>query len=373
VSKSTKHKKTSFLQHFVFILNILAVFFLLLAYISQYISPISLWPLAFIGLSYPFLLLLNLAFVLYWIFRKRVFFLLSLLAILAGWNFIGRYFQVSGKTKTPPQETCFKILSFNVHNLTENNFNKISNKQNDIFNYVVEESPDIVCMQEYYSQGENYYYSLINLKNKLKADNYFFQSYYGPKKSKIVGLAIFSKLKRLKTGYLNDYNSSKKFGIFADFIFKQDTFRVFNLHLESLKLQREDYNTITGQELGTEKKELGKRSQRIAVKIKNAFQARAKQVKTVQEEIGKSPYPVIICGDFNDTPASYAYHGLSNGLSDAFIESGSGIGKTFSTQIPFFRIDYIFYDPIFTASGYKAKSINLSDHYPVSCFLTSEK
>jgi endonuclease/exonuclease/phosphatase family metal-dependent hydrolase len=81
--------------------------------------------------------------------------------------------------------------------------------------------------------------------------------------------------------------------------------------------------------------------------------------------MNKSPYPVIICGDFNDTPVSYAYHQLTSNYQDAFECCGNGIGKTLKGKIPAFRIDYVIYDNNFTPLSYQELKVNLSDHYPV--------
>ncbi|MDZ7740872.1 MAG: endonuclease/exonuclease/phosphatase family protein [Bacteroidota bacterium] len=359
------------LQQLLLLVNLVFAMLLIMSYFAGNVSPADSWVLPFIGLAYPFLLLINIAFAIYWALMAKFYFLLSALVILAGFDFTGRYFQAGNAGPELDPEKSFKILSFNVHNLTENNYNKLTERQNDIFDHVINEAPDIICMQEFYSQGENYYYPLINLKEKLNARNYYYESYYNPYKSKIVGMAIFSKFERIDHGFLKG-KSDKKFGIFADLVHQGDTFRVYNLHLESIYLQSTDYKVVTG---NTE--ELGKegpmsRLRRISGKLKQAFKNRSKQVERVRQEIEACPYPVIICGDFNDTPTSYAYNTLTENLEDAFIESGSGLGQTFSSRIPFFRIDYILYDKRFISADYAADNPEISDHFPVSCFLSLE-
>ena len=79
-----------------------------------------------------------------------------------------------------------------------------------------------------------------------------------------------------------------------------------------------------------------------------------------------SPYPIILCGDFNDTPLSYAYHKIKGDLVDSFSYSGKGIGESF-VRIPGLRIDYIMHDKSFKSYNYKKKEEILSDHYAISC------
>ena len=84
---------------------------------------------------------------------------------------------------------------------------------------------------------------------------------------------------------------------------------------------------------------------RITSRLKKSFIKRAIEVDVIKEHMNKSPFPIIICGDFNDTPNSYAYKKISHGLKDSFLEQGIGIGSTFLGKIPFLRIDYILHSP----------------------------
>jgi endonuclease/exonuclease/phosphatase (EEP) superfamily protein YafD len=101
-------------------------------------------------------------------------------------------------------------------------------------------------------------------------------------------------------------------------------------------------------------------------KLKKAFILRAKQVSILTSDMKSCRYPILIAGDFNDTPSSYAYHILSKERQDAFVEAGNEfIGKTYAGRFPAFRIDYILYGDYFTALKYQKKEVNLSDHYPI--------
>ena len=149
-----------------------------------------------------------------------------------------------------------------------------------------------------------------------------------------------------------------------------DTLRVFNTHLESIRFRWEDYQFIRN--LGNEEVEQDEISGGLSIlrRLKRAFVKRANQVAVLHDSIQHSPYPVIVCGDFNDTPSSYAVHILSDDLTDAFRESGRGIGKTYSGIFPSFRIDYIFHDRRLKSWDYDTyRDEPLSDHYPISCQL----
>jgi endonuclease/exonuclease/phosphatase family metal-dependent hydrolase len=120
-----------------------------------------------------------------------------------------------------------------------------------------------------------------------------------------------------------------------------------------------------------EKKDI-KEMREIASKLKSAFQTRAGQVREIKNIIDKTPYRVIICGDFNDTPVSYSYQKLRGDFNDAFVSSGSGFGRTYIGKLPSFRIDNIFHSDNFKSYNFQAYDFRASDHLPVSCLLISK-
>ena len=104
--------------------------------------------------------------------------------------------------------------------------------------------------------------------------------------------------------------------------------------------------------------------------MKSAFLKREMQTDVLLDHMNNSPFPVQICGDFNDTPSSYAYNSLSKNRTDAFVESGSGFGTTYAGEFfPAFRIDFMLYDPPYHSTGFERHRIRYSDHYPISAYL----
>jgi endonuclease/exonuclease/phosphatase family metal-dependent hydrolase len=150
-----------------------------------------------------------------------------------------------------------------------------------------------------------------------------------------------------------------------------DTFRIINMHLASYRFNERDYRSI---EKIRKQEDTGLVATRnIVQKMRDAYVGRSRQADIVAAFIKTSPYPVIVCGDFNDTPASYTYFTIRGPLQDAFLRKGSGIGRTYAGLAPTLRIDYIFADKSFKINSFRKINSGLSDHYPVIANLSPSR
>jgi endonuclease/exonuclease/phosphatase family metal-dependent hydrolase len=146
--------------------------------------------------------------------------------------------------------------------------------------------------------------------------------------------------------------------IHADIDVNGQTIRVFATHLESLRFDEQDYEAMQTFSKGEKKVNVLK-------KFQLAYWYRGEQAQLVKSELDKSPYPLILCGDFNDVPNSYTYSTIRGTRNDAFLAAGFGIGRTFASLSPTLRIDYIFSDTYFKVGQFKKTKIPWSDHYPL--------
>jgi endonuclease/exonuclease/phosphatase family metal-dependent hydrolase len=148
--------------------------------------------------------------------------------------------------------------------------------------------------------------------------------------------------------------------MFTDIVLPQKTVRVYNTHLQSVHINLEK-TALRLQQEELRNEEL----REVSGRLKTGFIKRAKQVNHITRHMDASPFPIIVCGDFNDTPVSYTYRKMKGERNDCFTKAGSGMISTYQSFWPAFRIDYIFSDKQFDVASYKIEKVTLSDHYPV--------
>jgi len=319
----------------VFVNSILAIL-LLLSYLLPYISPETVQIFTIISLAVPVLLALNIFFIIYWIIKLKKYFTISLISIILGIGYISNIYKFSEKKIFLNDD--LKVMSYNVRLFNHYNWSTDSTIVKKISSFISEKEPDVLSIQEYYDAESlqlKYPYQFIKTKSNF---NKF-------------GLAIFSKFKIINSGSL-DLKESANNIIYTDILKDKDTIRVYNIHLESLKMNTSQEN------FGT------KNSNKLLEQMEASFQKQAKQVELFLQHEKKWDGKKILCGDFNNTAFSWVYKELSNEKQDAFKEAGKGLGKTFNYWYPL-RIDFILTDANFDINNFKTFDIPYSDHYPI--------
>ncbi len=347
------------------ICNIVLALCLILSYLAEYISPESVGFIAFFGLAYPILFFLNFVFVVLWIILLNKYFFISLVAILIHWGNFPIGMSLMQSKSITKEKNDIKIFTYNAHGFNSLWKNSETGERNRtyIVDLLGEEKPDIICFQEFFSHKKRY--NILDTL-QLKCD-YPFVSYTPSAANSVGGVMIFSKYPIVNFERQHFDNSGNLYMV-ADIAVNKDTLRVFNIHLESIKFterEKEFYNQMSN----VDHDSLSKGGHTLYYKLNKAFKERAKQAELISDLIGQSPYPVIVCGDFNDTPSSYTYHLISKNLKDTFKEKGTGTGATYNGKMPAFRIDYILHSPLFAARSHEIRKAEFSDHYPVISIL----
>ncbi|WP_121665539.1 endonuclease/exonuclease/phosphatase family protein [Mesonia aquimarina] len=338
-------KKLSIFDKFIFFLNSLFATALLLAYILPYIPPRTFPFLSILSLGIPILLISNIIFLIFWAVKFKKQFILSLLVLVLGFNHILSLYRVSEKVQTSDDE--ISVMSYNVRQFNRFDWIKNDSVTEQIISFVHEKSPDVLSIQDYYDKENVAFEGFKNKYIELRENSSF-------------GQAIFSNYPIINKGSL-DFPDTYNNAIFVDIKIKQDTVRVFNVHLESLKLIPEV------------KKLQEEDSDKLISRVGNSFRKQQYQTELLLEALEKTPYKTIICGDFNNSAFSYVYRKISSGFKDTFTEAGNGFGETYVFDFIPLRIDVILTDPDFQVNEFKNYDVQLSDHYPIMTRLSFKK
>ncbi|MFM7017042.1 MAG: endonuclease/exonuclease/phosphatase family protein [Bacteroidota bacterium] len=357
-------KKSNFIRLLILI-NIGLAFFLLCVQLSSKISPESFWVFEPLSYTYPFVVIINILFLLFWTIRRSKYAFISLAVIIMGYDKFALMYQPPlFVMESPVSKNQFKVMSYNVRLFDLYNWSGNLKTRSEIFDMLKKESPQVVCFQEYYHSDEKDFSNndtisaLLNLKYK--------QIEYGLTLHKNYhwGLATFSNYPIINKGLLFFTPGSTNFGMYCDVLYNNDTVRVYNVHLQSNHLKKKDYVFIDHPQINDQEKFL-EGSLSIFKQIKKGAAIRSTQVDELSANIENCPYPIIVCGDFNDPPYSYAYNKISQHLDDCFLDKGKGFGISYNGSFIPYRIDYILHSNYFECLKYSMVRKKLSDHYPI--------
>ncbi|NOY95172.1 MAG: endonuclease/exonuclease/phosphatase family protein [Chlorobi bacterium] len=346
----------------LFVINLVIVLLLISSYISVYIPPDKWWIPAFLGLAYPYILVANLFFIVLWLLLKPMYLFISLIAVLTGWNYINRYFQLNGKVTEAP---AIKVISYNVKHFKSKGDRSSKANADSIRYFLKQQDADIICLQEVRLRT-NKIFNLPGVVKELPGISH----YQYARTSSTGGSATLTRYPIINMGEIR-FKKSGNMAIYTDVLIREDTVRIVNLHLQSYHIDPSQYSKINFQRISEE--DDIRKMKKMGSKFKQAFIKRAVQARRIREFIDNSPYNVIVCGDFNDTPVSYAYRTVKGNLNDAFIQSGKGFGRTYIGELPSFRIDYIFHSDGFNSYNFQSEEFVFSDHLPVSCSLVQNR
>lgn len=271
-----------------------------------------------------------------------------------GITFINKFYKFSAK-EYPVEEKDFIVMSYNVRLFNVFKWMERNNVPDKILDFINDKNPDILCIQEFSNSA--------NIDLKVYRHKYIFMEGNQIK----TGQAIFSKFPIIDQGNIIFPNSNNNV-VFADIKKGKDIIRVYNMHLQSIKISP-DVNEIND---NIDAIDQGK-SQKLIVRISKAFKQQQLQAEIIKEHKKNCPYPIIICGDMNNSAFSYVYRNIKGKLKDSFEEAGLGFGATYKFRYYPARIDYIFASDKMKVKKFECfPDFENSDHFPVMATLSME-
>lgn len=348
-------KNLSWFNKLMFFLNIVLTVSTFLAYLLPFLAPKFFPLLSVLTLFMPLFFILNGLFFLYWGFQFKKRMILSGLVLLMGITFINKFYKFSAK-EYPEDEKDFTVMSYNVRLLNVFKWLDRDDVPDDILTFINEKNPDILCIQEFSNSA--------NIDLKVYSHKYILMEGKQIKTAQ----AIFSKFPIIDQGNIVFPNSNNNV-VFADIKKGKDIIRVYNMHLQSIKISPDvselDEKNIDAINQG--------KSQKLFNRISKAFMQQQQQAEIIKEHKKDCPYPIIICGDMNNSAFSYVYRNIKGSLKDSFEEAGVGFGATYKFRYYPARIDYIFADDTMKVKKFESFSdFENSDHYPIMARLSME-
>lgn len=301
---------------------------LLSTFANAWISPQYFSKLNLLSLGFPYLIILHLIFTLIWIFKRKKIAIAFLTFVF--YNPIRRWVNFTPQQISQSKKNEIKVLTYNVK--------YGSAGWPTVKKYITDQNADIILVQE------------KDTSTALRKDLVKYPS---------VILKTRHKILRQRD-LLNDQSKGNSF--YADVEINGKIIRVVNIYIEPFRLNK---NMLGMKDENGKKVEENKISILFS-RLINTFKTHEDQVIKIRTAVDRSPYPVILAGDFNSVPNSWEYYNLGKNLDDAFVETGNGSATSFHDYKFPLRIDYIFCSKNIKPLSYKVDySVKLSDHYPV--------
>lgn len=354
-----------FLRHILLLVNVALALAVVLGCLAPYVNP-NIWIVpSFFVMLLPLFYLLNIILAIYWLSRWRREVFVSLVALLIGLPFMGVVFAVNEKQPAGKVPADFSLMTYNVRIFDRYEWTKDKATPMHITEYLRDNGADILCMQEFGYDDRNPHNSRSRIYSEFKkyGDKHIVYTKNNSKRHK-VGVAIFSKYPIVDKGHI-PFSGSHNFAIWADVKIGDKIVRIVSTHFQSLMLTKRGISFFSYLKNEPNQDALIDDVEHISSKLGWAFKERSRQAEKVAKMVADSPYPTVVCGDFNDIPNSYAYSLVKGEMNDLFAEKGRGFGRTYNGEYPAFRIDFVLYDRQLEAVSYDRPLLPYSDHLPV--------
>ncbi|MBQ8050614.1 MAG: endonuclease/exonuclease/phosphatase family protein [Bacteroidaceae bacterium] len=332
--------------------NLVTLFLLWICCASTWVDP-SMHPrMSVVGLVFPVFLFLNVAFLLLWLIYKPRMMVVPLVGMALCGNYILDYFPLNlgGKDKAHD----LRIMTWNA-----GYFNGLPS---DSFllglDYIMSCRADIVCLQE----AQPSPYLMRTLEERVTGEGGYFER-EGTR-------VLISRFPVVDKGTI-EAESKSKYGNntrYYHLLMDGDTVTLLNAHLECYNLSADEKDEYGDVLHSRDRDKMKSEVKYLTGRLAYSSRYRALQVKAIAQFLDNLPKGrrVLLCGDFNDTPISYAYQQIDKRLENAYRGGGFGVGLSFREKNFPVRIDHIFHSQEWECVSARIdRSTDISDHYPV--------
>lgn len=253
-----------------------------------------------------------------------------------------------------PDKAHLKVLTMNV---TEFNWADGDNPSKNM-RYILDQDADIAVIQE-----GLVYFSYEQLKTVQPMLEELYKKYpYRKKHFFDVGILSKYPFTEVDSPVL-DQDSIGYFIKAWDVEAPGGPLRVVSMHLSSLRFTTNDSKILDSMNVPSDRK---RRVKSVVNKLDYGFRTHVRQVEAMRQLIDQTDGDVLVMGDMNDTPGSYAYRSLcGEDLKDAWAEAGFGPTYTFHAHHLYVKIDHILYRGDLKVLSCRRDKEGESDHYPL--------
>jgi endonuclease/exonuclease/phosphatase family metal-dependent hydrolase len=358
-----------FTKRLFILLNIFVGILFLLACCNAFLHPDKWWFIALLEFFFPLFLLLLIGFLVFWIFASPRYLLISLVCLLIGWQNIHAFFgfSLAKNDFNHKDSSSIRVMTWNVRSWDEFTTRKMGDSRHRMamLELIGKQNADILCFQEFYEPLDSAKSNIRYIRKQLQFPFFFFSRDSHNHGSKYeTGVIIFSKypiVSNSRVYFKSDAIQKTECLISADININGNLIRVLTTHLQSVLFKQKDFRNV--EIVRNAEDSILQASRSIAKKLKDALGLRGYQADTVRKQLDASPYPLVICGDFNDVPNSYTYFHIRGNLQDAFIAKCFGIGRSYIHISPTLRIDYILPSKDFRVVQSMKLNSAYSDHH----------
>lgn len=344
--------------------SLVVISFYLLSYLSSHFKPSVFMYFSVLGLFFWPLLLMFLVAAILMTFRKEWKWLIAF-GICFAFSLPDLFSFINFHSGSQPatEGIGMTVMTHNTHLMGFYDGESAKKNRDAIVNEIQKVKPNILCLQEcYWNTNGGDFLSEQSRNEILSGYAVHERATHVLSDGGRFGLVILSSYPILNRGEIPFENNSNNSCIYTDVLVGLDTIRVYNVHLQSFRLNKKSLELF---DENIDMSEIQSESKPLFVQLYRSSLKRSLQVDEIASHIESCSFEVIVAGDFNDTPISYTYNRLTGTLIDSFKDAGNGIGSTYRGPLLGLRIDYVLHSKGLHANSYSTSEAGASDHRPV--------